>query len=32
MEYNLLYNHISYLRGMIYLTNLIEIQNIKLIN
>ena len=32
MQYDLLYNHISYLRGMVYLTNLIEVKNIKLIN
>ena len=31
MQYDLLYNHISYLRGMIYLTNKIEIKMIKLI-
>ena len=32
MKYDLLYNHISYLRGKIYLTNIIKIKIIKLIN
>ena len=32
MQYDLLYNHISYLRCMIYLTNKIEIKIIKFIN
>ena len=32
MQYDFLYNHTSYLRGMIYLTNIILIKNIKLIN
>ena len=31
MQYDLLYNHISYLSGMIYLTNKIEIKIIRLI-
>ena len=32
MQYDLLHNRISYLRGMIYLTNKIEIKMIKLIS
>ena len=32
MQYDLLYNHMSYLRGMVYLTIQIEIKIIKLIN
>ena len=30
MQYYLLYNHISYLRGMLYLTNKIDMKHIKL--